>query len=98
MDTNLALILSALATGAKEVANEAIKDAYSGLKTLIQRKFKRHSDEQSAQIVLSKYEEKPDIWREPLSDALDQVQANTDQIIVMAAQDLIKLCALHSPS
>ena len=52
MDPNLALILTALTTGAQGVANEAAKDAYHGLKTLIQRKFKGQPDEQSAQVAL----------------------------------------------
>jgi len=95
MDPNLALILTALTTGAQGVANEAAKDAYHGLKTLIQRKFKGQPDEQSAQVALSKYEEKPDVWQEPLKDALIEAQADQDQTIVVAAHDLLELIKAH---
>lgn len=95
MDPNLALILTALTTGVQGVANEAVKDAYHGLKTLIQRKFQGRPDEQSAQVALSKYEEKPDVWQEPLKDALIQAQVDQDQAIVVAAHDLIELLQIH---
>src|SRR5260370_15037942 len=95
MDPNIVHSLWAPTTGAQVVTNEAAKDAYHGLKALIQRKFKGQHDEQSAQVALSKYEEKPDVWQEPLKDALIQAQADQDQTIVVAAHDLIELIKAH---
>jgi carbonic anhydrase len=86
------LILSALASGAvvaaKDTANQVVKDAYQGLKALIQRKFAGKPDAESA---LAKYERKPEVYKEPLKDELSQVVADKDEEIIKAAQKLMSL-------
>ena len=88
----ITLILTALATGAtfvaKETVSEAIKDAYHGLKARIQRKFAGKPD---AELVLAKHEEKPEIWKAPLTDALIETAADQDEEIIKAAQKLMTL-------
>ncbi len=87
----LTLILGALAAGAtaaaKDTASQAIKDAYAGLKTLIQRRFAEKKAPEG-EMALTKYEEKPDVWEAPLKDAL--VETDTDQAaeILKAAEAL----------
>ncbi|MEO8417860.1 MAG: hypothetical protein ABI475_03960 [Methylophilaceae bacterium] len=86
----ITLILSALVAGAtaaaKETATEAVKDAYHGLKALIQSKFSGRPD---AESVLSGYEKKPEVWKEPVKDALTETAADKDDTIIKAAQALL---------
>ena len=95
----LTLILGALAAGAtaaaKDTASQAIKDAYAGLKTLIQRRFAEKKAPEG-EMALTKYEEKPDVWEAPLKDAL--VETDTDQAaeILKAAEALKQALELTS--
>lgn len=88
----IAMILTALASGtaaaAKETVSEAVKDAYHGLKALIQRKF---ADKPDAELVLTKYEQKPEVWAAPLREALTEAAADRDEAIIKAAQKLMTL-------
>ncbi len=92
----ISLILGALAAGAiagaQATASEAVKDSYQGLRTLIQSKL---ADKPSAEIVLAKHEEKPEVWQEPLKAELIEAAADQDQAIINAAQ---KLMALVNPN
>ncbi|GCF07794.1 hypothetical protein [Dictyobacter arantiisoli] len=87
MDANT-LILTALATGAQAFATDAIKDAYQGLKTLIQRKFEHKP---KAQEILADYEGDPDIYQKPLMKALQQEQLDQDPDVIQAAQRVMQL-------
>ena len=86
----ITLILSALAAGAtaaaKDTATEAVKDAYHGLKALIQRRFSGKPD---AETALGAYEKKPEVWTEPVKDALTETDADKDEEIIKAAQALM---------
>jgi hypothetical protein len=88
----ISLILGALAAGAvagaQATASEAVKDSYQGLRTLIQRKL---ADKPSAEIVLAKHEEKPEVWQEPLKAELIEAAADQDQAIINAAEKLMAL-------
>jgi hypothetical protein len=88
----ITVIVTALATGAaaaaKETASEVIKDAYHGLKALIQRKF---ADKPEAESILAKHAEKPAVWEAPLKEALAEVAADRDAAILTAAQQLMAL-------
>jgi hypothetical protein len=46
-----------------------VKDAYHGLKGLIQRRF---ADKPDAEAALTQAEKKPKVWEEPLKDALKE--------------------------
>jgi hypothetical protein len=86
------LILTALVAGAaasvKDTASQAVKDAYSGLKALIQRKF---VGKPTAELALTEHEKKPDVWKAPLEEGLKETGAEQDQDIIAAAQQLMTL-------
>jgi hypothetical protein len=84
----ITLILTALAAGIQATAGEAVKDAYVGLKTLLQRKF---AGKPAAEMALAEHEKEPDIWKAPLTQGLQEREADQDQEIIAAAQRLIQL-------
>ncbi len=91
MDT-LMLVITALTTGSaasvKDTASESLKDAYAGLKTLIQRKF---AGKAAAEIALAQHEVKPDVWRKPLEEELREAGISRDENIIKAAQWVMTL-------
>jgi hypothetical protein len=88
----VSLIVAALAAGAstalKDTAAEAVKDAYKGLKSLLQRKL---GDKPAAQVVIDKHEESPDVWEKPLEAEIKQSGIADDEEVVKAAQKLMEL-------
>ena len=86
------VIVSALvagaAAGAKDTASQAVKDAYNGLKTLIQKRF---SGKPEAEMALAQHEKKPEVWEAPLKDALADTGVDKDQAILQSAEKLLKL-------
>ena len=86
------LILTALTTGAaaslKVTTSAAIKDSYSGLKALIQRKFE---GKPKAQAALVDYEADPETYEKPLKKAVAETQLDTEQDVLAAAQQLLAL-------
>src|SRR5215469_16449898 len=88
----ITLILTALVTGAaasiQATASEAVKDAYAGLKTLLQRKLAGNPE---AELALTAHEKNPDIWKAPLAQGLREKEADQDQDIIVAAQQLLQL-------
>src|SRR5579872_324701 len=88
----LTLILTALGTGAaaggQAVASDAIKDAYAGLRSLIQQKF---SGKRGAELALTEHENDPTTWEAPLKKALVQAQVDQDKEIIEAAQKMMTL-------
>ena len=85
-------ILGALAAGAaataKDTATQAIKDAYQGLKKLIEGKF---ADKPAAATALVEHETRPDVWKKPLEVALIDAGADQDKEIVRRARELRKM-------
>lgn len=86
------LILAALgagaASGGQTIATDAIKDAYAGLKTLIQRRF---ADKPSAELALTEHETDPTTWEAPLKKALLDAEIGQDEDIIEAAQKVMTL-------
>lgn len=87
----ITLIVTALVAGAtaaaKETAGDVIKDAYKGLKALIQKRF---SGKPEAESALAKHEEQPQVVEEPLKKALTEVGATEDETILKAAQKILQ--------
>lgn len=87
-----ALIVSALVAGAatalKETASQAVKDAYTGLRALIQKHF---AGKLEAEMALAQHEKKPEVWEAPLKDALAETGTDKDEAILQAAEKLLKL-------
>ncbi len=90
----VSLITGALVAGAaaaaKETGKSAVKDAYNGLKALIARKFSEKKKPEG-EVALAKYEEKPEVWKEPLKDSLVETGVDGDADIIGAAQKLMEL-------
>ena len=82
----ITLILTALGAGAQSVVSDVIKDTYTGLKTLIQRKF---AGKPSAEVALTEHETDPQTWQAPLKKALVQEHVEQDTEIIRAAQALL---------
>lgn len=86
----ITLILTALGAGltaaSQSVLSDAVKDAYSELKTLIQRKF---AGKPSAEVALIEHETDPQIWQAPLKKALIQEHLDQDSEILQAARVLL---------
>jgi hypothetical protein len=86
----VALIVSALIAGAasagKDAASNAVKDGYSGLKALLQRRFQ---GKPSAETALVEAEIDPDTWGKPLAKAV--AEHGSDQEVVALAQQLLQL-------
>ncbi len=88
----ISLILTALAAGAagaaKDTASQAVKDAYAGLKQLVQQHF---AGKQHAEVALDGYEQDADTWQKPLQKAIEASGAPTDAALLQQAQQLMKL-------
>ncbi len=95
----IALIIGALAAGAtaaaKDTSSQVVKDAYAGLKTLIQRRFVEKKAPEG-EMAMTKYEEKPRAWEEPLKDALRQTDADKSYAILDAVK-LLKAVLEKTP-
>jgi hypothetical protein len=85
----LSLILGALVSGAASAvadsATDAVKTAYASLKSLVKTRLGGDAG------TVDKYEEKPEVWRPPLEDALKMSGAAEDAGVVAAAQRLMEL-------
>jgi hypothetical protein len=84
------LILTALATGAAagaaSASESAIRDAYNGLKAVIQRQF---AGKDKAERALKDYTEDPDTYEKPLAKQLQESGAAEDEAVIRAAQELM---------
>jgi hypothetical protein len=91
----VSIIVSALAAGAlaglKPTAEAAVKDAYAGLKALIQRKF--------ARVDVTPVENKPESQakRDSVAEDLKEAGADQDPEILDEATRLLELIEAHAP-
>jgi hypothetical protein len=83
----LAALAAGAASGAKDTAAEAIRDAYGALKRLVHRKLQGDA---AQELVLEKHEEDPEVWKEPLKKALTDSGADQDKAILEQAQALLE--------
>lgn len=94
----ITLILTALTAGiaasAQETASSAIKDAYNGLKALIQRKFVSKPE---AEMALVQHAQKPEVWKGPLEEGLKETGADHDEEILAAAEKMLQLAQAEQP-
>jgi hypothetical protein len=86
------LIVGALAAGAvagaQGTATEAVKDAYAGLKAVVQRRLKGHA---AAETALEQHAKRPEQWDKALEAELVDAGADTDTEAIAAAQRLMGL-------
>jgi hypothetical protein len=87
----VSLILAAVVAGASEAAREtagtAVKDAYTGLKKLIRRRF---AGDRDAEAELEKAEQNPEADHALLKDRLEARGADRDEELLLAAQALLE--------
>lgn len=88
----ISMVVAALVAGASDVAGQAVKDAYQGLKALLTRKF---AGKPAAEIALAEHEKQPEVWREPLKANLAETATDQDPEIVEAARKLLDLVKAH---
>lgn len=91
----ISAIVTALALGAaaaaKDVASQAVRDAYVGLKALITRRYPKVSVEQLEQVPQSKSR------RGVVEEDLQAANAAGDAELAAAARQLIDLIQRHAP-
>jgi hypothetical protein len=97
MDPSTVLLsaLSLASTALSPVADQAVKDGYVGLKALILRKLRANAPEFEA--TLAKYEEKREVWKEPVKEALREAGVDQDQEVVDQATELLKRAEAARP-
>ena len=92
----ITLIVTALAAGAavaaKDVATDAVRDAYAGLKALVIRKF-GSSGAVEANLQQVEAEPENEIWQAALQQGLTQAGADADQAVLTQAHSLLDLLA-----
>ena len=88
----VSLIEAALVAGAavstKDVASQAVKDAYAGLKSLLNRLF---TDKPKAQVILNEHEADPQTYEKPLKKLLIEAHADQDASLLAAAEHVMTL-------
>src|SRR6266540_2064665 len=94
----IAVLLSALAiagTALQPLKDQAIKDAYAGLKSLLVRKFAAKSPK--LETTLAEHAADPETYKAPMQKVLKDVGADRDQEVVDAATELLKRAEAASP-
>ena len=88
----VSLIEGALVAGAtasaKDVASQAVKDAYTGLKTVLSRLF---VDQPTAQVILAEHEADPQTYEKPLKKLLIEAHADQETELLDAAERVMTL-------
>lgn len=88
----VSLIVAALVAGAlkstESVAEQSLKDAYAGLKSMVKRFFK---DQPAAEMVLEEHEKDPETYKAPLAKQLRDSGAAQDDQVLAEAQKLLAL-------
>ena len=84
----LTIILAVLAAGASGLTDAASQDLYDKLKLMVMKKF---NGKPEAELALAKYQEKPEIWAEPLKAELIETKVVQDNEILRVAEELMKV-------
>ena len=96
MEPIISAIVTALALGAaaaaKDIASHAVKDAYTGMKALITRRYPKVSVEQLEQVPESKNR------RGVVEEDLQAANAAGDTELATVARKLIDLVQQHAPA
>jgi hypothetical protein len=92
------VLVAALGVGARALsplADQALKDAYAGLKALIVRKFGQTQPKLAER--LDEHAEDPDTFEKPVAKALREAGADRDQEVLDRATELLKAAEARQP-
>lgn len=89
-------LLEALAAGGTALTSVAVEDLYTKVKSAVwsaARKMweSRKLDSRMVELTLTKYEEKPEIWKEPMKEILLEIEAHRDESILRDTALLLRL-------
>ena len=91
----ITIIVSALALGAaaglKPTAEQAVKDAYAGIKALIQRKY------QQVDVTLVESDPASETLQADVKEDLARANAGQDEELLLQAQTLLDAIQQHAP-
>lgn len=96
----ISIIVGALVAGAssalKDTANQAIKDAYQGFKSLVIEHWKSNTKDDvkatdRAEMLLKELENNPELFTKPLEKILKEIMPVPDTVLIDQAQQLVKL-------
>ncbi len=94
----ITVLMSALSLAGASLgpmSDEAIKDGYAGLKSLLVRKF--GPKDPGLEPNLARFEQKPEAWKEAIRDTLQEAGAAKDQEVVDRATELLKKAEAAQP-
>jgi len=83
-----AALVAGAAASAKDTSSQAVKDAYTGLKTLLGRLF---AGKPKAQVILDEYEADPEVYEKPLKKLLTEAHAEQNTVLLDAAERVMTL-------
>ncbi len=83
-----AALVAGAAAGAKDTTSQAVKEAYTGLKTLLSRLF---AEKPHAQAILDEHETDPETYEKPLKNLLADAHADQDAELLAAAERVMAL-------
>ncbi len=83
-----AALVAGAAAGAKDTTSQAVKEAYTGLKTLLSRLF---AAKPHAQAILDEHETDPETYEKPLKNLLADAHADQDAELLAAAERVMAL-------
>lgn len=87
-------LLAGAAVGVEATAEQAIKDSYEGLKTMLIYAWKKKTDSSDesneANYLLESFEKDPEVFEAPLVKKISENVDLTDEII-LKAQELLRL-------
>jgi hypothetical protein len=91
MEVIIAALIAGASAAAKDTVGNAIKDSYSGLKALLQKRFAEKGKADDSDI-LEKIEKKPDSEgvKVLLTEELAEIEADKDGEIIQLAQAILK--------
>jgi len=87
--TILVALASGAAAAAQDTASQVVKDAYAGLKALVQRKLQ--AKDPNAATIVSEYEKDAATWEKPMQKALDASGAASDDAMLEQAHRVLQV-------
>src|ERR1051325_11478324 len=89
----VSMILAALASGAaaaaQDTASQAIRDRYTGVKSVVQKKLQAR--QANAPTVIAEFEKDSETWEKPMQKSLADAGAASDDEVIELARRVLQL-------